>query len=253
MTQRKPRWWARALGVVAVLALLAGAGELALRLIIPGVIEGAVRSELKLSDDHPVDVELGGSALLGALRGGVSDVTVASPGVPVIDGLTADARVHVDFTPFNPTTGKIQGATAALTVPQDQLGETVELLTQGIAQSGKVRGEDLVVGRELELFGQSVSLSASLRLGVENGEVTVEPTGVKAAGFDLSAEQLGDVTGSLLDPILKPQTLCIDDRLPRGIELTAIDLSSTGSVTLRAALSPTILSDPAQQELGSCA
>lgn len=252
MTQRKPRWWARALGVVAVLALLAGAGELALRLIVPGVIEGAVRSELKLSDDHPVDVDLGGSALLSAMRGGVGDVTVAAPGVPIVEGLTADARVHADFASFNPAKGEIRGATVALTVPQDELGTTVELLTQGIAQSGSVHGDDLVVGRSLELFGQSVSLSASLRLGVEDGEVTVEPTGVKAAGFDLSAEQLGDATGSLLDPILKPQSLCVADRLPRGVELTDIDLSSTGSVTLRAALAPTILSDPAQQELGSC-
>lgn len=252
MTQRKPRWWARALGVIAVLALLAGAGELALRLIIPGVIEGAVRSELQLSDDHPVDVELGGSTLLGALRGGVSDVSVAAPDVPIVDGLTADARVHADFTPFNPTSGAMEGATAALTVPKDELGPTIELLTQGIAQSGEVRGDDLVVGRSLDLFGQSVSLEASLHLGVEDGEVTVAPTGVKAAGFDLSAEQLGNATGSLLDPILKPQALCIADRLPRGVELTAVDLSTTGSVTLRAALSPTILSDPKQQELGSC-
>lgn len=253
MTQRKPRWWARALGVVAVLALLAGAGELALRLIIPGVIEGAVRTELGLSDDHPVEVDLGGSALLGAMRGGVNDVTVAAPGVPIVEGLTADARVHVGFTPFNPTKGKLQDATAALTVPQAELGSTVELLTQGIAQTGKVSGDDLVVGRSLELFGQDVSLSASLRLGVDNGEVTVEPTGVKAAGFDLSADQLGQATGSLLDPILKPQTLCIADRLPRGVELTDIDLSSTGSVTLRAALAPTLLSDSSQQLPGRCA
>ena len=252
MAKRKSRWWARALGVVAVLALLAGAGELALRLIIPGVIESVVRSELKLSDDHPVDVELGGSTLLGALRGGVSDVSVAAPDVPIVDGLTANARVHADFSPFNPTTGAIEGATAALTVPRDELGPTIKLLTQGIAQSGEVRGGDLVVGRSLELFGQDVSLSASLRIGVEAGEVSVEPTGVKAAGFDLSAKQLGAATGSLLDPILKPQLLCVSDRLPRGVELTAVDLSTTGAVTLRAALSPTILSDPKQQELGSC-
>lgn len=252
MTQRKPRWWARALGVVAVLALLAGAAEVALRLIIPDIVASAIRAELKLSDDHPVDVELGGSTVVNAMRGGVGDVTVESPEVPLIEGLAADARVHADFTPFDPTKGKILGGTAALTVPKDELGPTIELLTQGIAQSGEVRGDDLVVGRSLKLFGQDVSLSASLRIGVEAGEVSVEPTGVNAAGFDLSAEQLGSATGSLLDPILKPQTLCIADRLPRGVELTSVDLSSTGSVTLRAALSPTILSDPKQQELGIC-
>lgn len=253
MAPRKTNWWLRSLIVVVVLGLLAGAAELALRLIVPDVIANAIRTEMGLSDDHPVEVEMGGSAALNALRGGIGDVTVTSPGVPIIEGLSVDAKVHADFSPFNPSKGEIRGGTAALTVPKDELGATIEMLTQGIAQSGEVRGDDLVVGRSLEIFGQNVGLSASLHLGVQDGEVTVEPTGVKAAGFDLSAEQLASATGSLLDPILKPQQVCISDRLPRGIELTAIEMSTTGSVTIRAALSPAILSDPAEQEPGSCA
>lgn len=253
MAKRKSRPWLRVLSVVAVVGVLAGGAEVALRMIIPNVIGEAVRSELKLSDDHPIEVDLGGSTLLNALRGGVGDVTVISPDVPLIEGLAADARVHADFTPFNPTKGEIQGATVALTVPKTELGPTIELLTQGIAQSGKVRGDELVVGRSVELFGQDVSLSASLRLGVDDGDVTVEPVGIKAAGFNMSADKLGQATGSLLDPILQPQTVCIADRLPRGITLTGIDLSSTGSVTLRADLAPTILSDAKEQDPGSCA
>ena len=252
MAPRKTNWWLRSLVVVVALGLLAGAAELALRLIVPDVIANAIRTEMALSDDHPVEVEMGGSAALNALRGGIGDVTVTSPGVPVIEGLSVDAKVYADFSPFNPSKGEIRGGTAALTVPKDELGATIEMLTQGIAQSGEVRGDDLVVGRSLEIFGQNVGLSASLHLGVQDGEVTVEPTGVKAAGFDLSAEQLASATGSLLDPILKPQQVCISDRLPRGIELTAIEMSTTGSVTIRAALSPAILSDPAEQEPGSC-
>ncbi|MBP1325669.1 hypothetical protein JOF28_000901 [Leucobacter exalbidus] len=252
MAKRKPRWWVRALGVVVVLGLLAGAAEIALRMIIPNIVAGTIRSELKLSDDHPVDVELGGSTLVNAVRGGVGDVTITSPEVPLIEGLIADARVHADFTPFDPTTGEIVGGTAALTVPKNELGPTIELLTQGIAQSGEVRGDELVVGRSVEIFGQDVSITASLRVGVEDGEVTVEPMGLKAAGFDMSAKQLGSVTGSLLEPILKPQQLCVADRLPKGIELSSVDLSSTGSVTIRADLSPTILAVAREQEPGSC-
>ncbi|UOQ56137.1 DUF2993 domain-containing protein [Leucobacter allii] len=252
MAQRTSRWWTKLVGVLVVLVLLAGAGELALRLIIPGIVQGAIRTQLHLTDDHPVDVSLGGSALLAALGGGVGDVTVEVPNAPLLEGVEADATVHAARVPFSPTTGEITGGTAQLRVSKEQLGNVIELVTQGLAQTGTVRDGSLVVGRSVDLFGQSIELSASIGLSVVDGQVEIEPRGVQAAGLDLSAEQISAATGSLLDPILSPQALCVDDRLPRGVELTGIDLSSTGSATISADLAPGILSDPAEQELGSC-
>lgn len=253
MSERKKRRWLWPVGIVVTVGLLAGAGEWALRLIIPSVVQSQLREQLGLAADHPVEVELGGSTLLNALRGGVGDATISSDGVPIIDGFRANAVVHVDFTPFNPVTGRIDGAVAALTVPKKELGPAIDLLTQGVADTGRVEGDDLVVGRGLEVFGQDVGIEASLHIGVgEPGFVTVEPRGLKAAGFDMDADELGSATGKLLEPILKPQVICIADQLPRGIELTDIDLSRSGAVTLRAKLSPTILSDPNQQQPGSC-
>jgi len=250
--RRRSRWWVRLIGAVAVIALLGGAAEVALRLIIPGIIQDAIRTELHLTDDHPVDVELGSSTLFAALRGGVDDVTVEVPNVPLLEGVEADGRAHAARIPFDPTKGPITDGTAELTVSKEQLGSVVELVTQGIAQSGEVRDGSLVVGRSLDVFGQSIELNASIGLAIVDGDVQIEPRGVKAAGFDLSAEQIAAATGSLLDPILEPQTLCVLDRLPAGITLTDIVLSSTGSASIRAELSPGIASDPAQLEQGTC-
>lgn len=252
MSERRGRWWTKLIGVLVAVVLLAGAGELALRLIVPGIIEGQIRSQLGLSSDHPVDVDMGGSALWYAIGGGVGDVTVEVPGAPIMEGIEVDAVVHADRVPFDPTSGKMSNATAELKVGKDQLGAVVSLLTQGIAQTGSVSGDDLVVGRELEVFGQTVALSASIHLSVSDGAVNVEPRGVKAAGFDMDAAQISDATGSLLDPILEPQTVCVQDRLPVGVTLTDITLSSTGSASISADLSPAILSDAAQQALGTC-
>lgn len=250
---RERRPWKAVAGVVVAVAILVGAAELALRLIVPGIIAAEVRDQLALTDNHPVDVSLGGSALLHAVGGGVGDVTVDVPDAPIIEGVVADASVHADRVPFDPTSGEITGGTARLTVSKDHLGGVIEVLTQGIADSGSVRAGELAVGRELEVFGQTVDLSASIALSVADGDVEIEPRGVRAAGLDLSAEQLSAATGSLLDPILQPQTVCVAEYLPAGIELTGIELSSTGSASIDADLSPTILSDAAQREPGSCA
>ncbi|QIM17084.1 DUF2993 domain-containing protein [Leucobacter insecticola] len=252
MTKRKPRWWLRLIWVVAIIGVLAGAAEIALRLIIPGVVEGAVRSQLKLSDDHPVDVSLGGSALLYALQGSVGDVTIAVPNVPLLDGIETDASLRAGSVPFNPLSGEIRDASVDLVVPKEQLGAVVNLLTSGIAQTGEVRGGNFVAGRSVEMFGQSVDLAATLGVSVVDGAIKIEPLEVKVAGFDLTAEQISAATGSLLDPVLKPQTVCVQDQLPAGVTLKDIHFSSTGSVTIRADLSPGILSDPKQQAMGSC-
>lgn len=252
MSERKPRWWLRILGVVVVIGVLAGAAEVALRLIIPGVIAGAVRSELKMTEDHPVDVSLGGSALISALQGQVGNVTIDVPNIPLLEGVETDASLQAAAVPFNPLEGEITDGSVELTVPKDQLGAVVDLLTSGVAQTAEVSDGALVVGRSIEMFGQEVQLAASIGITVVDGAVQIEPLGVKAAGFDLTAEQISAATGDLLDPVLKPQTVCILDQLPRGVTLTDIGLSSTGSATIRADLDPSILSDPAQQEQGSC-
>lgn len=250
--RRSPRRWVGLVGGVLALAVLAGAGEVALRLIIPGVIQTAIRDQFGLTEDHPVNVSLGGSALLSAVRGGVGDVTVEVPNTPLLEGIETDATVHAGFMPFDPSTGEISDASARLQVREDQLGNVIALVTQGIADRGSVRGDSLVVGNAVEVFGQAIELSASIGLGIADGAVQIEPRGVRAAGLDLSAEDLSAATGSLLDPILSPQTVCVADRLPRGVTLTGIELSSTGSVTISGDLSARILSDPAEQELGTC-
>ncbi len=252
MARGTPRWWKKLLGVVVAIAVLGGAAELGLRLLVPSTIENAVRSQLDLSADHPVDVSLGGSAVRHALRGGVGDITVAVPEAPLGDGIVADAKLSAGLVPFNPLTGEIRDGEVALTVPQDQLASIVGLLTKGVATTGEVRDGDLVVGRSVSLLGQDIPLNITLGLSVQDGDVLLEPKQVSAAGLDLTAEQVQQATGSLLDPVLRPEPVCVRDRLPAGVTLTDIAFSSTGNTVIQATLSPTAASDPALRKMGTC-
>lgn len=252
MARGTSSWWKKLLGVLIALAVLAGLGELGLRLFLPGVIEGVARAQLKISDDHPVDVDLGGSALLNALRGGIGDVSVSVPDAPITDGIVADAKVTAGLVPFNPLSGEIRDGSVRLTVPQDQLGSIVSLVTKGVATTGEVRDGSLLVGRSIPLLGQEIPVTVALDLGVANGDVILTPKQVSAAGLDLAAEQIAAATGTLLDPILRPEPVCVRDQLPAGITLTDIALSSTGSVTVSADLAPTAVSDPKMRAKGVC-
>ena len=252
MSERRPRWWLRILSGVAVLALLGGAAELALRMIIPGIVSAQVRQALDLSADHPVETELGGSVALRALTGRVGDVSVRVPGAPVVSGIVADLSAHADSVPFNVASGEISGGTARITLAPEQLDSAIALLTRGVAQTGEVDQGELVVGRSVDLFGQSIPLQVRLALSVVDGDVVLSPTSVDLVGLSLTAEQLSAATGTLLDPILRPAPLCVRSEIPAGITLTDIGLSSTGSASVDVALSPRILNDAALRQPGVC-
>ena len=114
--KRKPRWWLRIIAALFAIAALAGLAELGLRAIIPNVIAGLVRENLHLSAKHPVEVELGGSALLHALAGTVGDVTLRVPALKVMDGIEVDMAATAASIPFNPGNGEIKGASASATI-----------------------------------------------------------------------------------------------------------------------------------------
>lgn len=246
-----PRWVKVLIAVVVSVGVLAGVGEWGLRLAVPGIVENVAREQLDLPASHPVEVEQGGSALLAAIGGGVNDISVTIPDAPVADGVSATLEFRADRVPFTATSSEMSNASASIFVPAAQLGPVISLLTSGAADSGKTSGGDLVVGRQIDAFGFTVPIEASLRVSAEDGQVRVEPAGLSAVGFDLSADQLAAATGGLLQPLLEPRVLCIADRLPAGMELTDVRIT-TGGARVELALAPDFLSNAAQRETGTC-
>lgn len=247
------RWWKLAAWIVAAVVVILGAGEIAIRVVAPNIITSTIREQLSLTSDHPVDVSLGGSAVMHAFSGTLGDVDVSVADVPVFDDILISLAAHADAMPFDVASRPLEGGTATLTIPKDQLGPVISLATSGIASTGAVKAGELEVGRTVSLFGQDVPVTASVALSIVDGALAIDPRGVTAAGFDLSADELHRLTGSLLDGVLQSHTLCVQDRIPAGISLTAIELSSLGSIRVDATLAPTLLTDPTQQALGSCA
>ncbi|GAA1323025.1 LmeA family phospholipid-binding protein [Leucobacter albus] len=246
-----PRWLKVTVALVITVGVLAGLGEWGLRLAVPAVVQGAVRDKLDLPRNHPVDVQLGGSALLNAIRGGVGDIEVDIPNAPVADGVRATLTFEADRVPFGVTSGEMAGATAQIFVTAEDLGPVISMLTNGVVDSGKTSSGELVVGRQLEALGFTVPIEATLGLSAVDGEVLVEPRGLSAVGFDLSVDQLAAATGGMLEPLLSARQVCVSQWLPVGATLTDIKITASGA-RVEFALAPDLLSDSTQQALGTC-
>lgn len=231
---------------------LAGVAELALRLIVPAVVADAVRQSFDMTDDHPVEVRITGSALLNALGGRVGDVAVEVPQVTVLEGVAVTVTATAQALPFDILARPMAAANASVTVPADQLGAVIALVTSGVATTGEVRDGELLIGRDLDLFGATVPLEVSLAVAIDAGDLEVAPMSIGAGGLDLTAAQIRQYSGSAWDGVLQAHTVCVRDRLPVGVVLTDLVLSSTGAVTVTAALAPDIMSNPEQQQPGRC-
>lgn len=253
--KRRPRWWLRAILALLLVAVLAVAAEFALRAIIPNVIANAVRENMGLPGTHPVKVELSGSSLLPALTGHVGEVEVTVPRVEVFDGIETTLFASAESVPFDPTKGDIVGATASATIPSSSMDALMKLATDGLVDEGEVRDGELELGRTMQIFGFDVHLTVGLAVSVQHGDLLVEPTSINAAGFNLTTEQLRPMLGDSAVALLETHTVCVRDRIPAGITLTDVELTTTalgGSAKVTASLDPDILSNPEQQQLGSC-
>ena len=254
--RKKSRLWLRLMVAVLSIAALAGLAELALRAIIPTVIAGVVRDNMGLSSTHPVEVELGGSALFPALTGHVNDVSMRVDNIEVFDGIQANLFASADSVPFDPAHGDIIGATASATIPSKSMNAVMSIVSDGLIDEGTVREGEIELGRTMQMFGFDVQLKAALAVSVEQGDLLVSPTSVSAAGFDLSADELRPLLGDAAATLLDTHLLCVRDQIPAGITLTAVEFTSNvfgGSATVSAALAPDLLSNDRQLQPGSCA
>lgn len=253
--RKRAKLWLRLFVVLLAVAAFAGLAELALRAIIPTVIAGVVRDNMGLSKDHPVEVDLKGSALFPAFTGHVNNVSMKVDGVSVFDGIEANLFAYAESVPFDPSKGEILGARASVTIPSKSMNSVMALVSNGMIDEGSVRDGEIELGRTMQMFGYDVPLKATLAVSVDRGDLLVRPTSVSAAGFDLSTEELRPLLGDAAATFLDTHVVCVRDQLPAGITLSQVAFKSNvfgGSATVSAKLSPDLLSNERQLQPGTC-
>ncbi|KZX22254.1 hypothetical protein [Rathayibacter tanaceti] len=107
------------------------------------------------------------------------------------------------------------------------------------------------VTASVDVLGLSLGAGIGLGLAAVDGAIELTPQEVSAAGATFSATQFRERFGAVSGDLLAPSTVCIADSVPRGLTLTGVEVARD-SMDATFALSPSFLSDPAEQETGSC-
>lgn len=251
---RSARRWLTAVTIIVALLVITGvATEVILRAVVPARFETTVREQLGLTSDHPVEVELSGVLATQLLQGQLSDVEISVPNMPLPEGIRADLFGRAASVPLDFEHGEIEGGVVGARIDATQIDAAVQLLTGGIGKNAEISADRLTVSNSIRLFGQEIPISIDVMLAAVEGRVHVDLLGVDAAGIvTITPEQLGAVPGGVFDSILSGVDVCIADRLPAGVTLSDIQLSSTETLTVEATVDPRIGIEENLRETGTC-
>ncbi|MBO9625470.1 MAG: DUF2993 domain-containing protein [Microbacterium sp.] len=244
---RRRRWPWVVLIVVVVLALLAVAGELLARSVLPGVVRSIVVEKLDLPADQQLDVDADG-VLLPQLIGGTLDSLHLSSDSVTLQGVTGAVDVTATGVPLRG--GDLGGVTGAVSIDQSQFADLLAGADLPI-DSVTLEAPNATVAGTVPVLGVAVPLTLTVTPFIVDGDLDLTPESLTVGGVSLDADQVRATLGSLGERLTQPQRICLADRLPAGVTLTSVKISGTRAV-VDVAVDGAILSDAALQEKGVC-
>lgn len=249
--QRRRVWpWLVAFGIVVVLAVVAWfAADAIARQIVTGVVRDQVRSQLALPESQQIDVEIPGSIIPQLIGGTLDELTVASDDVEV-GQFIGDVSVTARDVPI--TGGALGGATATVTLDEEQLHGLVSTIEGFPADTAGIDAPAVTMSMQLQLFGVGVPVGVALTPSAVDGDIVLTPASLQLAGTEVGADALREQFGQVADLVLRDWTVCVAQYLPAGVTLT--DVTVEGDVLVADFdVDGRIATDPALRANGTCA
>jgi hypothetical protein len=103
----------------------------------------------------------------------------------------------------------------------------------------------------VELLGATIPLGLVLEPRAADGDLVLTPIEGAVAQATVTAEQLREQFGSLLDPLLQDRRLCVASSLPAALTLQSIEVVDDELVA-GFGIDGGIIDDPALQANGTC-
>ena len=248
---RNTRWPWIVAGVALVVVLALGVTELVMRNVVPNTMADIARDAVGLSDDHPVEVEVGGYVTPQVLFGSFNQVKLSADDVPLADGIRASVTAIAHDLPMDIAEAELGETHLTAKFTEEQLTEVLGVLSRGIGQNLEIEQEQLTVSHEFSLFGQTFPIKIAFLPSAVDGELHIAPLSVDAAGvLALTVDQLADF--SLFAPYADGIDICIDEYIPAGVTLESLAISTTKTISFTVSLDPRIGMDEALQATGVC-
>lgn len=238
------------LGVILlVLAALAVVAELVARQMVPDIIRSTVVERLELPADHPVDVEVDGILIPQLIAGTLADVRIASDDV-TIGAFSGDVTAHGEGIPIRADRAAA-GGTAEVRMSTEQLRSLLATIDGFPAETIELEAPNVTASTELELLGATIPLGLVLEPGAADGDLVLSPVEGTVAEATVTADQLRQQFGGLLEPLLQDRSVCIASSLPAALTLESIEVVGDELVA-GFDIDGGIIDDPALQADGTC-
>ena len=250
---RPRRRTGRVIAVIAiVIVLITGllvAAEVIARSAVSNTVRSLVVTQVGLPADQQVDVEVPGIVLPQLIAGRLSQVAVSAPDV-ALGPLTGDVRVDLQDVPVAGD-APAAGGSASVRLDPDQLRPLLAQIPDFPASTVGVAAPDLTLSTELSVFGIPIPVGISATPGAAEGDLTLTPTSFELGGNRVDADTLRGQLGGVADGALQTWSLCIADRLPAGLTLSAVNVQGQ-DVVASFDVDGGLLNDPALQQNGTC-
>lgn len=238
------------LGAVLVVAVaLVVVAELVARQMVPGMIRAAVVEQLQLPADHPVDVEVDGILLPQLITGTLADVRIASDDVTVGD-FSGDVTAHGQGIPIRADRAAA-GGTAEVRMTTQQLRSLLSTIDGFPAETIELDTPNVAASTQVELLGATIPLGIVLEPSAADGDLVLSPVEGTVAQATVTADQLRQQFGGLLEPLLQDRSVCVASSLPAALTLVSIEVVDDELVA-GFDVDGGIIDDPALQANGTC-
>lgn len=238
------------LGVIlVVLAALTVVAELVARQMVPDAIRSAVVERLALPADHPVDVEVDGVLLPQLIAGTLADVRIASEAVTV-GSFGGDITAQFEDVPIRGD-GAAAGGAAEVRMSTEQLRSLLGSIDGFPAETIELEAPNVTASTEISVLGATIPLGLVLEPSAADGELVLAPVEGSIAAARVTAEQLRQQFGGLLEPLLQDRSVCVASSLPAALTLESIEVVGDELVA-GFDIDGGIINDPTLQEDGTC-
>lgn len=250
VTGRRPRWLKPVVWVLVGLVVLIGlffAADAILRQVGQNLVRAQVQKELPAGiSANKLTVTIDGFSVIGQyLARSFDQVELSSPDVDV-NGAPLSVRVTATDIPTD-LSQPVGHVTGTLRIDQASLNRLVKVPN---TESTIVLGDDtLGLKGTANLIGIPVEYTATVTPSLAGGGiVNLVPSDVKVTALSTSVDLTSFAARILGD---KPLPICVAQYLPKGVEVTGIDVAR-GVATVHVAASNIVLDKATFDSRGSC-
>ena len=244
------------IGIVLVVLVLLVIGYFVAENYARQQISARVTDEVQtaLGTKQPVDVTIAGvSVIAQAVTGSLDRVDIGVDDVSVGE-LSGDVKLVATSIPVD-LSQPVKAVNVEFIADESSVQSLVDLAAGGAA-GGSVGDVSLVDGEikldnEYSIFGLTLTVSIGVVPSAQDGKVAFAPSSIAVNGATLTAEELEDRFGSVVDSLVQKRTVCIADRLPAPLKLSDLQVDGK-TIVLTLDAKKVVLDQATLGQLGTC-